>query len=338
MKGTPVTMLAHALHRFFGEYLPTQKGMSFHSVHSYRDSLKLLLKYAAGKKQDPSLLEIEHLTVDRIVAFLQYLETARKNKPCTRNVRLATIHSFFRFIGTQYPQHLEQAQRILSIPFKRTAIREIEHLDLAEIRTVLSTVDRATPQGRRDYALLSLLFNTGARVSEIVDLKANDLTLASPPSVLFHGKGKKQRRCPIWPETARLLRRLLEEIPVDPHQPETVFRNNWGRTLTRFGIRFILAKYIRRAAQDVPSLRLKRLHPHSVRHSCALFLLRSGVDLSTIAHWLGHADLNTTNKYLSLNLEEKRQALAKAKTVVKPGRSSALWRKNPNLIRWLEAL
>ena len=116
------------------------------------------------------------------------------------------------------------------------------------------------------------------------------------------------------------------------------WRNHWGRTLTRFGIRFILAKYIRRAAKQVPSLRPKRLHPHSVRHSCALFLLRSGVDLSTIAHWLGHADLNTTNKYLSLDLEEKRQALAKAKTVVKPGRSSAVWRKNPNLIRWLEAL
>ena len=238
----------------------------------------------------------------------------------------------------QYPQHLEQAQRILSIPFKRTEVREVEHLDLAEIRAVLSTIDRATLEGRRDYALLGLLFNTGARVSEIVDLKANDLTLASPPSVLFHGKGNKQRRCPIWPETARLLRRLLEEIGGDPHQPETVFRNHWGRNLTRFGIRFILAKYIRRAAQQVPSLRPKRLHPHSVRHSCALFLLRSGVDLSTIAHWLGHADLNTTNKYLSLDLEKKRQALAKAKTVVMPGRSSAAWRKNRNLIRWLEAL
>lgn len=338
MNETPVTTLAHALHRFFCAYLPEQKAMSLHTLHSYRDSLKLLLNYAAGKNQDPSLLTVENLTADRIVAFLQHLETARGNKPCTRNVRLTAIHSFFRFVGTQHPQHLEQAQRILSIPFKRTEIREIEHLDLAEIRAVLSAIDRATSEGRRDYALLSLLFNTGARVSEIVDLKANDLTLASPPSVLFHGKGRKQRRCPIWPETARLLRRLLEEIGVDPHRPETVFRNRWGRTLTRFGIRFILARHIRRAAEQVPSLRPKRLHPHSVRHSCALCLLRSGVDLSTIAHWLGHADLNTTNKYLSLDLEEKRQALAKAKTVVKPGRSSAAWRKNPNLIGWLEAL
>jgi site-specific recombinase XerD len=317
--------------------LPEQKAVSCHTLHSYRDSLKLLLKYAAGKNQDPSRLTVEDLTADRIVAFLQHLETARSNKPCTRNVRLTAIHSFFRFVGTQYPQHLEQAQRILSIPFKRTEIREVEHLDLAEIRTVLSAIDRATSAGRRDYALVSLLFNTGARVSEIVELKANDLTLASPPSVLFHGKGKKQRRCPIWPETARLLRRLLEESEIDPHRPETVFRNHWGRTLTRFGIRFILAKHIRRAAQQVPSLRSKRLHPHSVRHSCALYLLRSGVDLSTIAHWLGHADLNTTNKYLSLDLEEKREALTKAKTVVKPGRSSAAWRKNPNLIGWLEA-
>ena len=265
MKETSVTTLAQALRRFFGEYLPEQKGMSFHTLHSYRDSLKLLLKYAGGKNQDPSLLEVEHLTVDRIVAFLQHLETARKNKPCTRNVRLTAIHTFFRFVGTQYPQHLEQAQRILSIPFKRTEVREVEHLELAENRAVLRTIDRATLEGRRDYALLGLLFNTGARVSEIVDLKANDLTLASPPSVLFHGKGNKQRRCPIWPETARLLRRLLEEIGGDPRQPETVFRNHWGRNLTRFGIRFILAKYIRRAAQQVPSLRPKRLHPRSVR-------------------------------------------------------------------------
>lgn len=144
MKQIPVSTLAHALHRFFTEYLPEQRAMSPHTLHSYRDSLKLLLRHAAGKSQDPSLLAVEHLTVDRIVAFLQHLETARKNKPCTRNVRLTAIHSFFRFVGTQYPQHLEQAQRILSIPFKRTEIREIQHLDLAEIRAVLGIMDRST--------------------------------------------------------------------------------------------------------------------------------------------------------------------------------------------------
>ena len=284
------------------------------------------------------MLAMEQLTVPRVVAFLQHLEAARKNRPCTRNIRLTAIHSFFRFVGAQYPQHLEQAQRILSVPFKRTEIREVQHLDLAEIRAVLKTMDRSRRDGRRDYALLSLLFNTGARVSEIVDLNANDLTLTAPPSILLRGKGKKQRRCPLWPETARVLRQLLEEMGIDSNRPESVFRNRWGRALTRFGIRFILAKYIRRAAEQVSSLRSKRLHPHSVRHSTALFLLRSGVDLSTIAHWLGHADLNTTNKYLSLDLEEKRLALAKAKTVVKPGRGATAWRKNPSLIRWLEAL
>jgi len=338
MKQDSVSTLAHALRRFFAEYLPEQRAMSVHTLQSYRDSLKLLLLHVAGKNQDPSLLAVETLTANRIVGFLQHLETARNNKPCTRNVRLTAIHSFFRFVGAQYPQHLDQAQRILAIPFKRTEIREIQHLDRAEIRAVLNVMDRSIPEGRRDYVLVSLLFNTGARVSEIVELKASDLTLTPPPSVLLRGKGKKQRRCPVWPETARLLRRLLEEMGIDAHCPETVFRNHWGRNLTRFGVRFILAKYVRRAAQQLPSLRLKRIHPHSIRHSSALFLLRSGVDLSTIAHWLGHADLNTTHKYLSLDLEEKRQALAMAKTVVKPGRNSAAWRKNPSLIRWLEAL
>jgi integrase/recombinase XerD len=338
MKPPLVSTLAQALHRFFTVYLPEQRAMSPHTLHSYRDSLKLLLRHAAGKSQDPSVLAMEQLTVPRVVAFLQHLEAARKNRPCTRNVRLTAIHSFFRFVGAQYPQHLEQAQRILSVPFKRTEIREVQHLDLAEIRAVLKTMDRSRRDGRRDYALLSLLFNTGARVSEIVDLNANDLTLTAPPSILLRGKGKKQRRCPLWPETARVLRQLLEEMGIDSNRPESVFRNRWGRALTRFGIRFILAKYIRRAAEQVSSLRSKRLHPHSVRHSTALFLLRSGVDLSTIAHWLGHADLNTTNKYLSLDLEEKRLALAKAKTVVKPGRGATAWRKNHSLIRWLEAL
>jgi site-specific recombinase XerD len=332
------SILARALHGFFTEYLPEQRAMSPHTLHSYRDSLKLVLRFIAGKNQDPSTLTMEDLTVPQLVAFLQHLETDRGNKACTRNVRLTALHSFFRFVGGQYPEHLEQARRVLSIPFKRTAIREIEHLDLAEMRAVLDAIDRSTQEGRRDFTLLSLLFNTGARVSEIVELKASDLRLAAPPSIVLHGKGQKTRTCPLWSETAHLLREHLEELGVHPDQPETIFRNHWGRVLTRFGIRFILQKYVRRAAQQVPSLKRKRLHPHCVRHSTALYLLRSGVDLSSIAHWLGHADLNTTNKYLVLDLEAKQEALAKAKPLIKRSRKSGSWRRDPNLIAWLEAL
>lgn len=332
------SILARALHGFFTEYLPEQRAMSPHTLHSYRDSLKLVLQFVAGKNHDPSKLTMEDLTVPHILAFLQHLEAERGNKACTRNVRLTAIHSFFRFVGGQYPQHLAQTQRVLAIPFKRTQIREIEHLDLAEMRAVLDAIDRSDREGRRDFALLSLLFNTGARVSEIVEAKASDLRLTPPSSIVLHGKGPKTRTCPLWPETARLLREHLEESGVHPDCPETLFRNHWGRVLTRFGIRFVLQKYVRRAALQVPSLKRKRLHPHSIRHGTALYLLRSGVDLSSIAHWLGHADLNTTNKYLALDLEAKRDALAKAKPLTKRCRKSGSWRGDPDVIAWLENL
>ena len=338
MNPTARSVLSGALHGFFTEYLPRQRAMSPHTLHSYRDSLKLLLRFVAGMKQDPTTLTVEQLTVNQILAFLDHLESGRKNKACTRNVRLTAIHSFFRYLAGLHPEHLEQAQRVLSIPFKRVATREIQHLDLAEIQAVLRSIDRSTPDGRRDQVLITLLFNTGARVSEIVGLRACDLRLLPPPSVLFQGKGRKERVCPLWPETANLMRKHLEELGIHPDRPETIFRNHWGRALTRFGVRLILRKHVRTAASKMPSLGKKRLHPHSVRHSTALYLLRAGIDLSTVAHWLGHASINTTNKYLAFDLEAKRQALSKTKPLVQPNGKAGAWRHDSKLIAWLEAL
>jgi site-specific recombinase XerD len=278
--------------------------------------------------------------VEKITAFLQSLETSRKNRVSTRNVRLSAIHSFFRYLGGQHPEHLEQAQRILSVPFKRTGSREIQHLDFEEIQAVLKAVEADDGQGNgcRDLALLGLMFNTGARVSEIVGLQTADLHLSAPCSILFRGKGNKERTCPIWPETAGLLEKLLERQDSVPGPTAPVFLNDRGGRLTRFGVRLILNKYVEKAASQRPSLERKRLHPHSIRHSTALHLLRSGVDLSTIAHWLGHVSVNTTNKYLCLDLEAKREALAKAKPLLKPGHRSTKWRRDPDLMAWLTAL
>lgn len=178
------------------DYLPQQRAMSPHTIQSYRDSIKLLLQFAAGKNADPSCLTAEALTVARITAFLHHLETGRHNQPATRNVRLSAIHSFFRYLGRENPEYLRQAQCVLSIPFKRTSIREIEHLDFNEIRAVIASVDRAQSNGLRDRTLLSLMINTGARVSEVVGLQASDLRLASPPSALLRGKGKKRKNLP----------------------------------------------------------------------------------------------------------------------------------------------
>lgn len=338
MNSSKASTLALALKGFFLDYLPRQRALSPHTLQSYRDSLKLLLQFTAGQRGDPSQLALEELSVEKVTAFLQSLETGRHNRVSTRNVRLSAIHSFFRYVAGQHPQHLGQAQRILSIPFKRTGSREIAHLDFEEIQAVIKAVDADVSNGCRDLALLSLMFNTGARVSEIVGLQTGDLRLTAPCSVLLRGKGSKERTCPIWPETAGLLQRLIERNGVPPSELAPVFLNDRGTRLTRFGARLILNKHVEKAALRRPLLKRKRLHPHSMRHSTALHLLRSGVDLSTIAHWLGHASVNTTNKYISIDLDAKREALAKAKPLLKGGHHLGKWRQDPNLLAWLTAL
>jgi site-specific recombinase XerD len=175
--------LGSALRAFLTDYLPRQRALSPHTLHSYRDSFKLLLQFLAGKKGNPGRLTMEHLTYERVMAFLLHLEKERNNQVSTRNVRLSAIRSFFHFVGVHYPENLALAQRILIAPLKRTASREIRHLDLSEIQAVLGGIDSSTANGRRDHALLTFLFNTGARVSEFVALQACDLALDPPPSV-----------------------------------------------------------------------------------------------------------------------------------------------------------
>jgi site-specific recombinase XerD len=320
------------------DYLPRQRALSSQTLHSYRDSLKLLLPYTAGTHGDPGRPSVEQLDVPQVTAFLESLESQRRNRVSTRNVRLSAIHSFFRYLGGQCREHLAHAQRILSVPFKRTGTRQIEHFDADEIQAVLRSVKEDQGNGGLDLALLGLLFNTGARASKVASLQTTDLRLTAPYSVVLRGKGQKERTCPLWPQTANLLQRYIERRGVPPTQSVPLFLNNRGSRLTRFGLRLILTQYVQTAAQRQPSLKRKRLHPHSVRHSTAIMLLRSGVDLSTIAHWLGHAPLNTLNRYLSIDLDAKREALAKAKPLLKGGRRSAKWREDRSLIAWLEAL
>lgn len=338
MNASKSSTLALGLKGFFMDYLPCQRALSPQTLQSYRDSLKLLLQFTAGKKGDPSGLAVEDISVEKVAGFLQNLETGRRNRVSTRNVRLSAIHSFFRYLGGQCPEHMNQVQRILGIPFKRTGSREIDHLDFDEIQAVLQSVDTNARNGCRDLALLSFMFNTGARVSEVVGLQTGDLRLSAPCSVLLRGKGSKERTCPIWPETARLLRKLVDQHDLPPSQSAPVFANDHGDRLTRFGVRLILKKYVEKAARQRPALKRKRLHPHSMRHSTALHLLRSGVDLSTIAHWLGHVSVNTTNKYISLDLEAKREALAKAKPLLKGSRRAGKWHQDQNLMAWLTSL
>ena len=329
--------LAFRLRAYFTDHLPRLRGVSAHTVHSYRDSLLLLLRFLASRRHcQVSDLDLGDIEPDHVIAFLAHLEEHRKNGVPTRNVRLAAIHAFFRYIGACHPEHLDQVQRIVGIPFKRARQRVIEYLERSEIEVILSRINRANRDGRRDYALLATMFNTGARVQEIVDLRARDLQLIRPFQIRLFGKGRKERFCPLWPQTARVLRDHCEERQMDLRSDSRVFLNHREEPLTRFGVRYILAKHLDRVRADVPTLARKRLHPHSMRHSTAVALLKSGVDLSSISQWLGHASLNTTNRYASVDLETKRRAIARVKPIANGG--TATWRRSQSILEWLEAL
>jgi site-specific recombinase XerD len=339
MSATLPNSLARVLRGFFVDHLPRVRGASPHTVRSYRDALALLLRFLAGRRDRPvALLDFEDIEPEDVLAFLDYLETDRGNSPSSRNARLAAIHAFARYAAAHSPAHLERCQRLLALPFKRAPQRRVEYLEAEEVQAVLDAPDRSTPHGRRDHALFLALFNTGARVQEIVDIRPCDLQLARPRHVLLHGKGRKERLCPLWPQTAEVLRTLLVENRVDPAGTEPLFRNRRGRPLTRFGVRYLLRKYTRMARSAAPTLAAKRVHPHMLRHSTAVHLLQAGVDLVTISHWLGHTSVETTNRYAAVDLETKRAALAKAHPLVGLDAGLAAWRKEDSVLEWLEAL
>lgn len=337
MRVTAPNKLAFRLRQYFIDHLPRVRGMSAHTIHSYRDSLMLFLRFLAAQRagwvHDLDLSDIEP---DHVIAFLTHLEEVRKNAVTTRNVRLAAIHAFFRYVGSYHPEQLDRVQRILAVPFKRARQRIVEYLERDEIEAVLSGINRASRDGRRDYALLATMFKTGARVQEIVDLRVCDLQLIRPFQIRLFGKGRKERFCPLWPQTAQVLRDHCKEYHLDLRSDARVFLNHRGQPITRFGVRYILAKHLDRARAGVRTLARKRLHPHSMRHSTAVALLTSGVDLTTISHWLGHSNPNTTNRYATIDLEMKRRAINKIRPVAHRARSS--WRRKQSILQWLESL
>jgi site-specific recombinase XerD len=226
---------------------------------------------------------------------------------------------------------------MLAIPFKRVPMPVIDYFDYEEIDAILETIDRSTVKGRRDYALLVMMFNTGARVQEIIDLQIADIQFVKPFQVRLMGKGRKARICPLWPQTAQVLRDYCRhDRGLDLHGHTPVFINHRGAALTRFGIRYILNKRCEAAKSVLPTLAAKSLHPHSMRHSTAVHLLKSGIDLITISHWLGHASLNTTNRYATIDLEMKRKAieLLESPADVKAG----TWKTDGTILGWLESL
>lgn len=336
---TPPNGLARALRGFFAEHLPGVRGVSPHTVRSYRDAMALFLRFLAlHRRRAVTDLDLGDVEPDSVLAFLGHLEKDRGNAAATRNSRLAAVHSFARYLALCDPEHLATSQRLLALPFKRAPARVVDYLEGDEFRAMLGATNRKTAEGRRDHALLLTFFNTGARVQELLDLRPLDLQLERPLQVRLVGKGRKERFCPLWPTTAEALRALVVEMGLHDRPTERLFRNRREEPLTRFGVRYLLRSYAKKAQESVPSLARKRVHPHTLRHTAAVHLLQSGVDLVSISHWLGHASVETTNRYAAVNLETKRAALAKAGPLEDLAPGLAAWRSDASILSWLEAL
>lgn len=340
MTSSSASTFAAALRAFFSQHLPLTRGLSPCTVTSYRDTFVLLLRFLSLRHGHEVVdLGLEHLRPDDILAFLDHLESDRKNSVATRNARLAAIHAFARFLAIRDPERVEEAQRLLALPIKRGPSRAVDYLEGDEIGAILKTISSERRDHIRDRALLLTLFNTGARVQELLDIRTVDLQRDRPAFVRLRGKGRKERLCPLWPETATALQALLRLSHVFTEDSKPIFRNHRGEPMTRFGVRYLMRQYAERARITAPTLAAKRVHPHTGRHSAAVHLLRAGVDLVTISHWLGHASVETTNRYAAIDLETKRKALERAGPVTGASTSATTaWRTNESVLEWLEAL
>jgi len=329
-------LVAGFIKRFFSHYLPVQKGLSVNTILAYRDAVKLLLCYVADTaKISVDKLTVEDITERMVLGFLDVYEQERGCSTRTRNARLAAIRSLFDYIGRQEPVLIVHCAQIHAIPLKRAEHKMVGYLEEKEMQAVLNAIDVNSRTGMRDRALLILMYNTGARVSEIVALELDDLRLDVSAQIRLHGKGGKERACPLWPETATVLKDYLHQRTLKQPDTQRLFLNANGAPITRFGIRCVTRKYGMQAQASQPGIKSKTINPHTIRHTSAMHLLRSGNDINMVSYWLGHADLNTTHIYVEIDMEMKRKMIAKA-GAPKIGKN-APWQK-PHVLQWLETL
>lgn len=331
--------LQNLIQAFFTEHLANHRGVSPNTIKAYRDAIKLFISHVArvsGKKIIS--ITVDDLTADMVLGFLKEIENQRKNGPVTRNHRLAVLRTLFSFCSTQDPQHLGQYQKIMLVPFKRTARPMMGYLEVDEVHAVLKSIDRKTQIGRRNYTLLYLLYNTGARVQEICDIKVKSIRLENPPLITILGKGRKTRQVPLWEDTKKILNDYLEENNLHENEDSFLFSNRSGTPMGRFGVRYIIQKYVSEASARCKKLDGKIIGPHTFRHSTAMHLLQSGVDLTVIKSWLGHVDISTTHGYVEIDMNMKRKALEKIGADGKGSGLGKFLKQNKDVISWLENL
>lgn len=328
-------MLGAWMRRFLLEHLIGERNLSRNTQRSYRDAFCLLVPFVSKyqKKTNDRLL-VEDVTGDCVRLFLGHLESERNCSVQTRNQRLAALHAFARFVGDHNPELVPWCRDIRLVPFKRADKASLTYLEKPEMDAILASADVGTEHGRRNHAVLLFLYNSGARASETVAVTIGDIERdqSSAGTVMLRGKGRKTRFCPLWEQTMRELNPLMQKRPANDH----VFVNRYGRPLSRFGLRDIVRRHARLAESVAPSLAGKRVSPHTIRHTTATHLLRSGVDINTIRAWLGHVSLDTTNIYAEIDLEAKARALANCE--VEGTRSDKSWRDDPDLMDFLRSL
>jgi integrase/recombinase XerD len=327
------TSLGHWIRRFLLEYAASERNLSPNTCASYRDMLVLLLAYVAKRKGAAvDTLAVTDLSAEVVRAFLAHLESERQCCTATRNQRLASLHALARFISTHSPQHVEWCAQIRMVPRNKGVTASVTYLEKSEVDALLGAPDQSSSQGARDHALLLFLYNSGARVSEAASLRIGDIDWHAK-SVRITGKGKKERRCPLWAKTIEQLRRLAGQRPNEAH----LFLNRRGEPFTRYGIHTLVERYVTKLRATAPALQAKRISPHVIRHSTATHLLQAGVDINTIRAWLGHVSLDTTNIYAETDLATKKRALA----TLDRGRTRKTaggWSRQPDVMAFLRAL
>lgn len=324
---------------FLTHYLAAQRNVSPNTIKAYRDVFTLLLRFCRDVRGiAPERLCLDQMDVSLVEAFLDYLERERKSSPQTRNHRLAALHAFFRYVQAEEPARMLQCQKILAIPLRRHARPTVAYLSKEELAAILAQPDLRTTDGRRDAVLLSVLYDIGARVQELIDLSVGDVRLDPPAQLRLLGKGRKMRAVPLMRNTVQLLRDHIQEKHLDGPEEfdKPLFQNARHQRLSRSGIRYILQKYLVRAQAKRPSLN-RTVSPHTLRHTKGMHLLQSGISLDMIRDFLGHVDIKTTQIYARANLEMKRNALEKI-TESSPVQTIPCWQQNKDLLDWLRSL
>lgn len=333
------TDFAKYLTEFLSVYLPHQKNVSKNTIRSYRDTFKLLITYCQDIKKIPiEKVTLNVLSSEWLTGFLEWLETDRKCSTSTRNQRLAALHSFFRYVQAEEPAGIFHFQKIVSIPIKKAKKTVVEHLTPEAVKLLLEQPDRHTPKGRRDLTLMSVLYDSGARVQELIDMRVCDITLQAPVVITLTGKGNKSRRVPVMKNTASLLQSYLLENKLDkPWRNENpLFTNSQHHKLTKEGITYIISKYVE-SARKTSTLVPHKVNNHMLRHSKAMHLLQAGVNLIYIRDFLGHVDLKTTEVYARADTEMKRKVIENAYPDLIDSNLPD-WSKNQALLSWLSEI